>query len=91
MYSLALLFALQCHYVPIVPREHYIALLTFANQFPSVHCAGDILIVISWMFTGVVKEALFAKISSISVSHPLNFKHFLWHVKFLLQDTGGIT
>ena len=52
-------------------------------------CKGHI--VISWMFTGVVKQALFAKISSISVSHPLNFKHFLWHVIFLLQDTGGIT
>ena len=49
-------------------------------------CRGHI--VISWMFTGVVKQALFAKISSISVSHPLNFKHFLWHVIFLLQNTG---
>ena len=52
-------------------------------------CRGHI--VISWMFTGVVKQALFATISSISVPHPLNFKHFLWHVIFLLQDTGGIT
>ena len=48
-------------------------------------------IAISWMFTGVLKQALFAKMSSISVSHPLNLKHFLWHVIFLLQDTGGIT
>lgn len=55
-------------------------------------CRGHI--VISWMFTGVLKQALFAKISSISVSHPLLFdlfKHFLWYVIFMLQDTGGIT
>ena len=52
-------------------------------------CGGHI--VISWMFTGVLKQALLAKISSISVSHPLNFNNFLWHVIFLLQDTRGIT
>ena len=72
------------------------------SSLGTLHCLSDLRqpipkrskcrghIVISWMFTGVLKEALLSKISSKSVSHPLNFNNFLWRVIFLLQDTRGI-
>ena len=67
-YSLVL--ALLCHHVPIVPREHYIVLLTFVNQFLSVHRAGDIL-----SFPGCLL-VFWNRYSLLSVSHSLNFSIF---------------
>ena len=50
-------------------------------------CKGQM--VISWIFAGVWKQALRAKISSTSVSQPLNFSNFLWLSILLLHETRG--
>lgn len=52
-------------------------------------CSGQI--VMSWIFSGAWKQALLARISSISVSQPLNWSccQFLWLDKFLEHDTSG--
>ena len=89
----------------VQPRSaFYFAVPSCPDSFSgTLHCLIDLRqpipkrsrrrghIVIFWMFTGVLKQALLAKISSISVSHLLNFNNCLWHVIFLLQDTRGIT
>ena len=48
-------------------------------------CKGQMFI--SWIFAGVWKQALSAKISSTSVSQPLNFSNFLWLSILLLHET----
>lgn len=47
--------------------------------------------VISCMFSGVLKQELLAKISSTSVSHPLNLSNFLWLEILFLHDTSETT
>ena len=79
--------------VPLCPDSSWGTLHCLINLHQPIPkqswCRGHI--VISWMFTGVLKQALLAKISSISVWHPLNFNNSLWHAIFLLQDTRGTT
>ena len=50
-------------------------------------CSGQI--VMSWIFSGVWKQPLRARISSISVSQPLNWSCFLWLDIFFEHDTKG--
>lgn len=62
--------------------------LDLCHPIPKLtRCSGQI--VMSWIFSGVWKQPLRSRISSISVSQPLNWSCFLWLDIFFEHDTKG--